>query len=341
MMLTHWVNKLGIEIEDHLFQGNEKLTCVIIPSSIKRIGKNSFQKCLSLRQIIFEKESQIELIDDYSFSFCALLNQILIPNSLKTIGRSAFDRCISLSNLKIEEYSKLESIYFNSFNGCQIFVDEQTNEKLKSIIQNFSNKTFILSSEQNILIPFYERFYPRFADINDPVCFFGHESVGKTSVIRRFIYKEFDESIPNTIAMDTFDVGSLKIVDMSGQEAYLQIIIRYFDRSDIIVIFFDISKRSSFDSLIDFKKIFDNVYYARFILVGNKCDLNREVSKEEAEKIASKYGINYFEVSAKTGFGVDDLFNYINSEREMMYFYGKIEYEPPCNDDKNDSSSPK
>lgn len=335
------INQLGIEIEDHLFQGNEKLTCVTIPSSIKRIGKNSFHGCSSLRQIIFEKESLIELIDDYSFLCCPLLSQISIPNSLKTIGRSAFDHCISLSNLKIEESSQLESIYFNSFNGCKIFVDEETNKKLKSIIHNFSNKTFILSSEQNILIPFYKRIYPKYDDKNNYISFFGHESVGKTSVISRFKSKEFDELIPHTIGMDSYIVGSLKIVDMSGQEAYFTLFKRLFYQSDIIVIFFDISKRSSFDSLIDFKEFLDDVHFAQFILVGNKCDLNREVSKEEAENIASKYGLNYFEVSAKTGFGVDELFNYINSEREIKDLYGKIEYEPPCNDDKNDSSHPK
>ena len=107
------------------------MTSVAIPPSIKRIGKYSFQGCSSLIEIIFENESNLGLIDDYSFFCCTYLNKITIPKSVKTIGKSAFGDCISLINLKIEQPSELESIYFNSFNGSKIYVDEETNEIIK------------------------------------------------------------------------------------------------------------------------------------------------------------------------------------------------------------------
>lgn len=310
------------------------MTYVTIPSSIKRIGKLAFQGCFSLKQIIFENESELELIDDYSFSCCALLNQISIPNSLKTIGRGAFAHCISLSNLKIEESSKLELIYFNSFKECEIFIDERTNKKLRPLIQNFSDKTFIISSEQNNLIPFYKINYPN--KNKNYISFIGCRSVGKTSIIKRFISKEFDEDILSTVGLDVFDIGPLSIFDSSLSATHNHLNTYCLIRSYFIIILFDVSNRSSFDSLIDFKDSLNG--YIQYILVGNKCDLDREVSREEAENIASQYNINYFEVSAKTGSGIDELFGYINSEIEVHYLFEKIEYDPPCEDKKNNSS---
>jgi GTPase SAR1 family protein len=48
-----------------------------------------------------------------------------------------------------------------------------------------------------------------------------------------------------------------------------------------------------------------------FVVLGNKCDLeHREVSIEEAEDLfKNKYGLDYFEVSAKDGKNVDYVFS--------------------------------
>lgn len=53
------------------------------------------------------------------------------------------------------------------------------------------------------------------------------------------------------------------------------------------------------------------------IFVGNKSDLNRTVSREEAGVFASKIIIAYLEVSAKTGSSNDDLFSYIMTKLEV------------------------
>lgn len=51
------------------------------------------------------------------------------------------------------------------------------------------------------------------------------------------------------------------------------------------------------------------------ILVGNKCDLsNRVVSTEEGQALAEKYGIPFYEVSAKTKVNVAEAFQHITKD---------------------------
>lgn len=45
-----------------------------------------------------------------------------------------------------------------------------------------------------------------------------------------------------------------------------------------------------------------------FIVVGNKCDLQRTVMPTEAYDLATSYGIPFIETSAKTRQGVEDAF---------------------------------
>ena len=46
------------------------------------------------------------------------------------------------------------------------------------------------------------------------------------------------------------------------------------------------------------------------ILAGNKCDLEhqRKVSKDEGKELASRYGIDYIETSAKETTNIEELF---------------------------------
>ena len=48
----------------------------------------------------------------------------------------------------------------------------------------------------------------------------------------------------------------------------------------------------------------------KFILVGTKCDLDtREIEEEKGLNLAKKFGIKFFETSAKLNINVNETFN--------------------------------
>jgi small GTP-binding protein len=103
----------------------------------------------------------------------------------------------------------------------------------------------------------------------------------------------------------------LHIFDSAGQEKYKSISKQYYHRSEGIMLVFDLTSKSSFDSILNWIEDIENGAEKGIpiVLVGNKSDLvDREVSKEEAEELASKKGMEYFETSALDGSGIDNAF---------------------------------
>jgi GTPase SAR1 family protein len=72
---------------------------------------------------------------------------------------------------------------------------------------------------------------------------------------------------------------------------------------------YDITDRYSFERLAYmYETVSAFGFPIEFILIGNKSDLSkeREVTYEEGARLAAKYNIPFFEVSAKTSLNVND-----------------------------------
>ncbi|CAG9318009.1 unnamed protein product [Blepharisma stoltei] len=83
-----------------------------------------------------------------------------------------------------------------------------------------------------------------------------------------------------------------------------------YKNKEIIIIVFDLSRRSTFDS-IDYWVAQTKNYASKdtnFLLIGNKTDLEREVGYQEAWKKALMLGMLYVETSAKYGHQVNYAF---------------------------------
>ena len=152
----------------------------------------------------------------------------------------------------------------------------------------------------------------------------GDTTVGKTSIVLRYSDDKFHDS--NNLATIGIDFKikqinrggesiKISIYDTAGQERFQNIIKHYYRGANGVLLTFDISNKSSFEKLNfwlkDLKENSDNIDELFICLIGNKLDKEdkREVSKEEANKYARENNMPYFEVSAKTGQGIKNLFD--------------------------------
>ncbi|KHN99312.1 RAS small monomeric GTPase Rab6 [Metarhizium album ARSEF 1941] len=170
--------------------------------------------------------------------------------------------------------------------------------------------------------------------------FLGEQSVGKTSLITRFMYDSFDNMYQATIGIDFLSKVSalllvaslpnlnfeqtmyledrtvrLQLWDTAGQERFRSLIPSYIRDSSVAVVVYDISNAKSFQNT---KKWIDDVRAERgndviIVLVGNKTDLNekREVTTQQGEDEAKKNNLMFMETSAKLGHNVKNLFKRI------------------------------
>ncbi|XP_077092398.1 ras-related protein Rab-41 isoform X2 [Siphateles boraxobius] len=150
--------------------------------------------------------------------------------------------------------------------------------------------------------------------------FLGEQSVGKTSLITRFMYDSFDNTYQATIGIDFLSktmyledrTVRLQLWDTAGQERFRSLIPSYIRDSTIAVVVYDITNLNSFQQT---SKWIDDVRTERgsdviIMLVGNKTDLadKRQVTLDAAEKKARDLGVMYIETSAKAGYNVKQLF---------------------------------
>ncbi|UOH85146.1 hypothetical protein LQV05_001965 [Cryptococcus neoformans] len=167
--------------------------------------------------------------------------------------------------------------------------------------------------------------------------FLGEQSVGKTSLITRFMYDTFDNTYQATIGKQSIATPQLinryrLLVEdhVSGGpygttatlgklqlsiERFRSLIPSYIRDSSVAVIVYDITNRTSFQNT---SKWVDDVRNERgqdviIVLVGNKTDLNdkRQVTPEDLDKRAKELGVMSIETSAKAGHNVKTLFKKI------------------------------
>ncbi|BHF79496.1 Ras-related protein Rab-6A [Sparganum proliferum] len=170
-------------------------------------------------------------------------------------------------------------------------------------------------------------------DFNNPLrkfklVFLGEQSVGKTSLITRFMYETFDSVYQATIGID-FLSKTMYLEDRT--ERFRSLIPSYIRDSSVAVVVYDICVKESFSQTT---KWIDDVRTERgsdviIMLVGNKTDLadKRKVSTEEGERMAKELNVMFIETSAKAGYNVKNLFRRIATE--LL----KKETPPPRHDD--------
>ena len=100
----------------------------------------------------------------------------------------------------------------------------------------------------------------------------------------------------------------IQIWDSAGQEKYKGLIPSYIRNSSLVFLVYDVSRKESFDNIINWINFVRNIEKTIMVLCGNKIDLTREVEKSEGEELAKKEGLLFFECSAKTNENIKYMF---------------------------------
>lgn len=159
----------------------------------------------------------------------------------------------------------------------------------------------------------------------------GNSSVGKSSIMSRYLYEHFKENNYQTIGVDfgiktiyyNDDPIKINIWDLAGQERYTTIIKSYFRNVEAVLLVFDLNNKGSFEDLSHWYTLIEEEYnldkrdqYLPIIfLIGNKYDtLVRQISDEDIKKFMNERKIDrYMEASAKTNFNIDEIFDALNN----------------------------
>lgn len=159
----------------------------------------------------------------------------------------------------------------------------------------------------------------------------GDSSVGKSSLLLRFAEDSFSHTFISTIGVDfktrTIDIDGeqvkLSIWDTAGQERFRTITAAYYRGANGIVLVYDITSESSFNSIRGWIRNIEEHASENVckILVGNKADMEdrRVVTKEQGQQLASEFKIQFFETSAKADINVEEAFVSIAKESKKRY----------------------
>lgn len=154
----------------------------------------------------------------------------------------------------------------------------------------------------------------------------GDSCVGKTSLIERFYQDTFNEAQNPTVSPGLFRVRvqlpdqsiMVNIWDTAGQEKFSCMVPIYTRNANGIILVFDLTSPESFRGAQHWYNYLseDTQPGCQIILCGNKNDLPTNFDVLEAEEWARSHDIPFVKVSAKSAFGVKELFQMMT---QMIY----------------------
>jgi small GTP-binding protein len=148
------------------------------------------------------------------------------------------------------------------------------------------------------------------ATIKKKICLLGSFGVGKTSLVRQFVYNIFEESYLSTIGvsisqkritLNSSKEVELLIWDIEGHEKFSPVVESYYTGASGAVLVADLTRPESLDSLEAIYSGFRSVNPdACFVFCANKDDLlyTSQTLKNYSDR-AKKMNMPFFKTSAK------------------------------------------
>ena len=186
----------------------------------------------------------------------------------------------------------------------------------------------------------------------------GNSGVGKTCIISRYIDDVFDEANTPTIGANYSEKTinkngkdyELNIWDTAGQEKFHSVGKHFYKDAYVVCLVYDITNQDSLEQLKtmwypDVQKYGEK--YTILAVVGNKCDLyegDNLADENMAKEFARSIGATFMQTSAKSGEGIEKLFDtlvdkFLSSDfnskyKEMKQIKGEIKVLKPNEGEK-------
>ena len=135
------------EIDANAFEGQNAMTKVVLPQTLKVLGAKAFLNCASLQEVVFAKGIALQSIGESAFEKCVSLTSVELPEGVTTMGKYLFRYCTSLSNVTIPDSYTVLADYM--FYDC----DSLKSIKLPSGLTSIGKDTFERSGLESIELP--------------------------------------------------------------------------------------------------------------------------------------------------------------------------------------------
>ncbi|MHA2281593.1 MAG: GTP-binding protein [Promethearchaeota archaeon] len=324
-------NEIFTDLFNKFLELNEEVEAVIVSDSEGLIIAGEKRK-----------DVDIELVSVLTSIVNPVLERMRNAFSFKKFGNTSFDtedhRLLFISvdearilSLVLDSMTSLEKLspygLFLAEKTAQILTAEE-NDLIQLSVPNFE---FEAQNVQRLKNQLYQMDLTTKSEYRFKFVIVGDHEVGKTSIIRRFVEKKFSDDYRATIGLNILthnfeffgnEIG-VTLYDLGAQKFFRRFRKVYYSGAQAAFIVFDLSKRDSFNNVLNWYKElkeFTSDEEIPIILVGNKSDLNeeRQVFYQEGVKQANILSVkelvklSYIETSALTGENIEDAFNLIS-----------------------------
>ncbi|OHS96979.1 Ras-related protein Rab-21 [Tritrichomonas foetus] len=153
--------------------------------------------------------------------------------------------------------------------------------------------------------------------------FLGEGRVGKTSIGLKWAEGSFDPRRRSTVQAGFYTkkvetsrgLIEMHLWDTAGQEEYHAVAPIYYKDAQAAMLVYDVTNQISFDRMVQWHRELTQIRgdQVQIVCVANKIDLadKRVIPSSKGTAFAASIGCPHFEVSAKTGEGIDMLFRHL------------------------------
>ncbi len=171
------------------------------------------------------------------------------------------------------------------------------------------------------------------------ICLLGDGAVGKTSLIKKFVFDSFDDKYIKTFGTkvtkklvtlerqgEEYNLTFL-IWDILGQRVHDNLHSTYYKGAAGAFIVCDVTRKETMDNLEDWINVFRGVNAsAPVVILGNKSDLlqDRGAADAQIKAVANKFNVPYHLTSAKTGDDVEESFQELGTGVVDAFIAGRV-----------------